>query len=439
MLDPKFIRENPEIVKRKSQEKNKDPKIVEEWLQVDTKFIELQKQVEKLNQTKNEIADMLKDASKRTEEVINKGKDVKNQIEEVEKQLNTVREQWQALIILIPNMHFDDTPVGKDESENKVVKQVGKPPQFAFTPKDHMQLGEELGIIDTQMASQISGSRFNYLKGQAAVLEMAIVNWVFRTLSDEKIIKQISKTISEDYPSTPFIPVVPPVMIKPEIYTKMARLDPTQAEERYYIPSDDIYLIGSAEHTLGPLHYNQTLNVDELPIRYIGFSTAFRREAGSYGKDVKGILRVHQFDKLEMESFTTPEMSRQEQDFIVAIQEYLLSELKLPYQVIQICTGDMGGPDARQIDLETWVPTQNKYRETHTSDLMTDYQSRRMNTKVKLKTGSTEYVHMNDATAFAIGRILIAIIENYQQSDGSIKIPEVLIPYTGFDVIAKKN
>ncbi|HUZ92396.1 MAG TPA: aminoacyl--tRNA ligase-related protein, partial [Candidatus Paceibacterota bacterium] len=206
-------------------------------------------------------------------------------------------------------------------------------------------------------------------------------------------------------------------------------------EERYYIPSDDAYLVGSAEHTLGPLHMDETIPEENLPLRYVGFSTAFRREAGSYGKDTKGILRVHQFDKIEIESFTLPEYAVTEQDFIVAIQENMMWELELPYQVVQICTGDMGGPDARQIDIETWIPSQGKYRETHTSDYMGDYQARRLNTKVKRKSGKTEFVHMNDATAFAIGRTLIAIMENYQTKDGKIEVPKVLQKYLGKKVI----
>lgn len=206
----------------------------------------------------------------------------------------------------------------------------------------------------------------------------------------------------------------------------MARLEPK--DERYYVQSDDLYLVGSAEHTLGPLHMDKVLKEEELPVRYIGYSTAFRREAGSYGKDMKGILRVHQFDKLEMESFSLPEDSVNEQNFFVAIQEYLMQELKVPYRVVQICTGDMGGPDARQIDIECWMPGQNRYRETHTSDLMTDYQARRLNTKVKRKNG-TEFVHMNDATAIAVGRTIIAIMENYQTENGTVKIPKALQKY----------
>ena len=215
-------------------------------------------------------------------------------------------------------------------------------------------------------------------------------------------------------------------MIKPEPYVRMARLSLVDKDERYYLPQDDLYLIGSAEHTLGSMYMDEALPADQLPIRYIGYSTSFRREAGSYGKDMKGILRLHQFDKLEMESFTLPEDSEQEQNFIVAIQEYLIQSLDIPYQVVQICTGDMGKPDSRQIDMECWMPGQNKYRETHSSDLMTDYQTRRLGTKIRKIDGTSVYAHTNDATAFAIGRILIAIMENYQTKQGTIRVPKVL-------------
>jgi seryl-tRNA synthetase len=215
----------------------------------------------------------------------------------------------------------------------------------------------------------------------------------------------------------------------------MARLEPR--EDRYYIEADDVFLAGSAEHTIGPMHMDEVLPGEDLPIRYLGYSSSFRREAGSYGKDTKGILRQHQFDKMEMESFTKPEDSLREQDFLVAIQEYMLKKLNLPHQVVLVCTGDMGMPDYRQMDIETWMPGQNVYRETHSADLMTSFQPRRLNTRYKNTDGKTEFVHMNDATLFAMGRMLIAIIENYQQEDGTVVVPEVLRKYMGNTEIIK--
>ena len=202
-------------------------------------------------------------------------------------------------------------------------------------------------------------------------------------------------------------------------------------EEHYMFPNDDLMLIGSAEHTLGSMHIDKIFEESDLPIRYAGYSTAFRREAGAAGKDTSGILRQHQFDKLEMEVFSLPENAMQEQNFLVGIQEYALKLLKLPYQVVAVCTGDMGFPDTRQFDIETWMPGQNKDRETHSADYTGGFQARRLNTRVRRADGKIEHVHMNDATVIAIGRILIAIIENYQQADGSIKIPEVLRKYLG--------
>ncbi len=430
MLQVDFIREHPDVVKTKIAQKNKKPQLVDDFLAVDKQWRETTGKIDAMRFEQRKLGEQKK---------IEEAKALKEDVKKLEEQIATLESDRTKLLYQIPNLQFDDIPVGKSEDDNIVIRKWGEPTKFDFTPKDHMELGEALDIIDTKKASEVSGARFNYLKGEAALLEFAIVQYVFSVLTNKEIIATIAKSVSTGLSTNTFVPVVPPVMIRPEIYVRMARLDPGQEEERFHMPNDNLYLIGSAEHTLGPIHMDEIIDEKKLPIRYIGFSTAFRREAGSYGKDTKGILRVHQFDKLEMESFSTPETSRQEQDFFVAIQEYLLQGLKLPYQVISVCTGDMGGPDARQIDMETWMPGQNRYRETHTSDLMTDYQSRRLNTKVRRQDGTTELVHMNDATAFAIGRILIAILENYQQADGSVLIPEVLQKYLGLDKIERRN
>ena len=225
------------------------------------------------------------------------------------------------------------------------------------------------------------------------------------------------------------------MMMKSQVMRRMARLDPI--DDRFYFEKDDLVLIGSAEHTLGPMYMDTTVPEAELPIRYFAYTPAFRREAGSYGRDTRGILRQHQFDKIEMECFTKPEDGFAEQDFLVAIQEYLLQQLKLPYQVVAVCTGDMGFPDQRQIDIETWMPGQDSYRETHSADYVGGFQARRLNTKIKRANGEVEPVHMNDATALAMGRTLIAILENNQQEDGTVIVPEVLRAYMGKDRIEK--
>lgn len=428
MLDINFIRENPDKTKQFLVDRNVDINL-DEFLKLDEEKRELNSKVDDLRQQRNIAA---------KEKNIEKGKEVKKQLSSLEEELKHKEEQYTNLLLMFPNIPLDDVPVGPDESASKVLRQWGEIKKFNFPVKDHIELGEKLGIIDIESAGKVVGSKFAYLKAEAAILQFAIINFTLSVLQDEKILSEIAQKISLDINPKQFIPVIPPVMIKPEVYTRMGRLDPTVVDERYYLPKDNLYLIGSAEHTLGPLHMDQILEEKDLPIRYVGYSTSFRREAGAYGKDVRGILRVHQFDKIEMETFTSPEFSQMEQDFIIAIQEYLVQSLGIPYQVLIISTGDMTTPDARQIDIECWIPSQNKYRETHTSDLMTDYQARRLNTKIRKKNGKIEFVHMNDATAFAIGRILIAILENYQQEDGSVKIPEVLQKYTGFEVIHPK-
>lgn len=425
MLDIKKIRENPDYFKKATADKNMDPKLVDEALKIDDERREVLQRVEILRAERNKLG----------KEDIERGKAIKVELGQLEAQLKEIEKKFTEKLWQLPNPAHPDVPVSKDASGNKVLRKWGEIPKFDFKPKDHLQLGESLDIIDVKTASRVTGSRFGYLKAEAALLEFAIIQFALGVLTDEEILRKIADSIEKGYPAKPFIPVVPPQLAKAEVMDKMARLYPI--EERYFFEKDNLSFIGSAEHTLGPMHMDEVIPEKDLPIRYIGFSTSFRREAGSYGQDTRGILRVHQFDKLEIESFTVSEDSLKEQDFIVAIQECLVQALKIPYQVVLISTGDMGGPDYRQIDIECWMPGQDKYRETHTSDLMTDYQSRRLNTRVKRSNGELEFVHMNDATAFAIGRTIIAILENCQQADGSVVIPEVLRPYVGKEKITR--
>ncbi len=424
MLDATLLREQPEEIKKKIATKNANPGLVDDFLKLDEEWRGLRQAVDEKRAEQKTFSE------KRD---IESGKKNKEDIKALEEKIGSVEKERELIWFKIPNLPSDDTPVGKDDSENAVIRSQGKPREFDFEPKDHLVLGEALDVIDTEMASKIAGARFAYLKGDAVLLEFALVEYAMSTLTNKKIIEAIAHGVRAHYHPQTFVPVIPPLMIKPDVFQKMARLEPT--EERYYIPSDDAYLIGSAEHTLGPLHMGQTISEEQLPIRYLGFSPAFRREAGSYGKDTRGIIRVHQFDKLEMESFVAPENGVAEQDFFVAIQEYLMWSLELPYQIVAVCTGDMGNPDVRQFDVETWIPSQGKYRETHTSDYMGDYQARRLGTRVKRKDGTTAFVHMNDATCFAVGRTLVAIMENYQQKDGTIEVPKVLQKYVGKKMI----
>lgn len=424
MLDIKLLREEPEKVKQLIATKNADPGLVDTFTELDRAWREATAAVEAKR------VEQKKAAAARD---IEGGKRLKDEVKALEERVATFEKEREIVWQKIPNLPSDDVPVGKSEDDNVVIKTVGEPKAFAFTPKDHMALGEALGLIDMETAARVTGSRFGYKKGDLALLEFGLVQYVMKALTDATVIKEIAESVGPGCSAKPFVPVLPPVMIRPEVYQRMDRLEP--ADDRYYIPSDDLYLIGSAEHTLGPLHMDEAIPESALPLRYVGFSVSFRREAGAAGKDTRGMLRVHQFDKVEMESFTTPEAGRREQDFMVAVQEYLWRSLELPYQVVAICTGDMGKPDTRQIDINTWLPGQKQYRETHTSDYNGDYQARRLGTKVRRADGTTEFVHMNDATAIAMSRTPIAILENYQEADGSVRVPKVLQPYVGKDVI----
>lgn len=424
MLDIKFIRENKEKVKKACQQKQVDCDL-DKLLDLDKKRRELLQKTEDLRAEQNKL----------DKTQIDKAKEIKQQIKKIDPELKELEKELGEMVCEVPNVISEEVPEGPDESGNKILRKFKEPTRFEFEPKDHMELGKINNLIDTEKSAEISGSRFNYLFNEAVFLQFALIKFVFDTLTNPDVIKTLAEKAGNPSAKV-FTPVIPPVIAKEEIMKKMDRFDPI--DDRYYLENDKALFIGSAEHTLGPLHMNEIIDEKDLPIRYVGYSTAFRREAGSYGKDTAGILRRHQFDKAEMETFSKPEDGLLEQNLIVAIQEYLVQQLEIPYQLILLCTGDMGKPDFRQIDVECWLPGQNKYRETHTSDYMTDYQSRRLNIKFRREEDKkTEFVHMNDATAFAMGRILIAILENYQQKDGSIAVPKVLRGYVGKDVIKR--
>lgn len=426
MLDIKFIKENRDIVETAIKNKYSKPVDIDRLLTVYEERKALKSKLDELGQRKNIAAQ---------DRNIEEGIAIKKETAELEVKLPDLEKEFMALMIAMPNIPSADTPIGKDDSENKVLRETGDRPKFDFKPKEHWELGVALDLIDNEKAGSVSGPRFTYLKGDLALMQFALIQFSLEILTNEDTLGKIKNDAGINITNKPFIAVIPPVFIKPAVLNRMARLEPR--EERYHTEADDLYLIGSAEHTLGAMHMDEIIPAEKLPLRYAGYSTAFRREAGAAGKDTRGILRMHQFDKLEMESFCLPEQSYQEQDFFVAIQEYIMSRLGLPTRVVICCTGDMGDPDHRHLDLETWMPGQDKYRETHSADLMTSYQSRRLNTRFKKGEDKPDFVHMNDATAIAIGRTLIAIMENYQQADGSIKVPEVLQKYMGKSVISK--
>jgi len=410
MLDIKFIRENKEEVEKGIKAKGFDID-VNLVLDLDEHNRRLEKAIESLNAERKEAAD---------KKNIEKGKEIKIKLAELESEKQIISKKLEELLKKMPNLPLNKVPIGKDELENKILYEVGNKPKFNFPAKDYLTLAQGLGWINTERAGKAIGSRFGYLLREAVDLEFALVKLAFDTLKKEG-----------------FIPIVPPVFLKPEAMAGMGYLDYNE-DEVYHLEKDDLYLIGTSEQAIGAMHMNEILDVEALPLRYVGFSSCFRREAGSYGKDTKGILRVHQFDKIEMFSFTKPEDSEKEHEFLLSIEEKLMKELKIPYRVLQICAGDLGVQAANKYDIEAWLPAQNQYRETHSTSNDTDFQSRRLNIKYKdKKTGKNLYVHTLNGTAFAIGRTIIALIENYQNKDGSITVPKVLRDYVGKKIIKK--
>jgi len=432
MLDIKFIEENTDLVKKAIEEKNSDVDL-DKLLELNETRKGFQFQVENLRAKKNELSQSVSDG-KPDEALIEEGKKIKKELSEWEGKFKKIEEEFSDILFKVPNVTDPAMPSGKDEEDNVEIKKWGEKPEFDFEIKSHMDLGVSLDLIDVKKAAEVSGSRFFYLKNDAVLLQFAIIQFVFDVLKDEDILKKIKKENNLNISSKPFSPMLPPVMIRNEVQQSIHRVF---GDQTYTLKDEDLNLVASAEHTMAPYYMNETVNHSDLPLRYIGYSTAFRREAGTYGKDMGGILRTHQFDKLEMESFTDVETGTDEQKFIVGIQEYLVQQLGIPYRLVHVCTGDTGNPDYNQFDIECWIPSQDKYRETHTSDYMTDYQTRGVKSFYKDKDGKKKLLHTNDATAFAIGRILIAILENFQQVDGSVKIPEPLQKYMNKDIILK--
>lgn len=407
MLDIKYIRENAKIVAEKAAAKGYKVD-VDKLLQIDEQRRGLVEAVDAIRQQRNEAA------KSRDEK---KGTELKTKLKEQEEKLEKLSVEFYEIIRTVPNLAKDDVKVGKDDSENDTVKEVGKKPDFDFEPKDHLELGLGLDLIDTDRASKISGSRFAFLKNELVALEFAIVRFAMDTLIAEG-----------------FIPVIPPVILDKKAVVGLGY--PEYETSESYQLADDQYLVGTAEHSVVPMHMDETFQAKDLPIRYVAFSTAFRREAGSYGKDTRGIFRVHQFDKVEMVSFVRPEDDDREHEYLVSLEEKMMQELGLPYRLVKMCTGDLGFPTARKYDIEAWIPSQKQYRETHSASTNTDFQSRRLN--IRYHDGNEKgFVSILNGTAFAIGRTIIAILENNQQKDGSVEIPKVLQKYTGFTRIPK--
>ncbi len=408
MLDIKIIREQPEIVKEACKNRHVDCD-VDRIVELDKKQRQLLQEVEQLRSQKNKLG----------KEDREQGQALKQQLKEKEPELQQTGEELKKLLLQLPNIPLDDVPVGKDEKDNKVLRTWGKIPSFGFTPKDHQELGEALDIVDIKRAAKVSGARFTYLKSHAVTLEFALV-----------------KMIMDMAQKQGFIPIIPPVLVKEDAMKGMGYIDtPEDRAERYFLNESKLFLVGTAEQAIGPMHQDEVFEEKDLPRRYVVFSSCFREEAGSYGKDTKGIMRLHQFDKVELFSITKPEDSKKEHAFLLAFEEKLWQQLQIPYQVLHLCTGDISRPSASTYDIEAWMPGQNRYREVSSASTTTDFQARRLNIRFRNKDNKMEYVHMLNATGCSIIRPLIAIMENYQQKDGSIKVPKVLQKYAGISVI----
>jgi len=415
MLDIKFIRENKKKVEQAIKHRHLDLDL-EKVLKLDDKRKSLLQKDEELRAERNKIAKIGKKG-------VEKGKEIKDELQKLEPNLKKVNDEFMDLMYLLPNPAAKDVPVGENEEDNIVIKKVSgiKCQVSGKNIKDHLQLGENLDIIDMNQASKVSGARFYYYKNEAVQLQFAIINWLMEMFIKEK-----------------FVPMIPPVLEKFETARGTGHFEALY-DDAYHTTEDDLVLVGTSEQSVVPYHMDQILEEKDLPKRYLAYSTCFRREAGSYGKDSKGLIRLHQFDKLEIVSFTRPEDSDKEHEFILALEEKIMKELKIPYQVVKMCTGDLGLPAARKYDLEVWFPSQNKYREVTSCSTCTDFQARRLNIKYRKKDGTLAYVHTLNGTAFPFSRGLISIMENYQQKDGSIEIPKVLHKYTGFTEIKPKH
>lgn len=409
MIDIKLVRENPQIVKAGIVAKGYKTDLVDECLKADIEWRSYVQKVEDLRAERNTL----------TKETASRGAEIKSQLKDLEPKLAELEESLKNLLNQIPNLPDASVPQGKSDADNVEVKKWGEPTKFDFTPKDHLELGTKLGILDFESGAKVSGSQFYYLLGDAALLEIALVQFVFSKLSKKG-----------------FIPVITPDMAKSRYYLGTGYMPKGDEAQTYVIQDEDLGLIATAEVTLAGRHADEIMSESVLPIKYIGYSHCFRRESGAYGKYSKGLYRVHQFTKAEMFIYCKPEDSQASHQELLAIEEELFQDLKIPYRVIEMCTGDLGAMAVKKYDVEAWMPGRNDYGEVTSTSNCTDYQARNLNIRFKRKSGEIEYVHMLNGTALPISsRTIVAILENYQNADGSVTIPEVLREFMGKDRI----
>ncbi len=418
MLELRFVRENLELVRQKCELRRLDPAVLERFSQVDGQRLEILAQVEALKNQRNtvskEIAQLKKEGADETAGArILAMKAVAEQIKELDAKLAGIEEELQAIVLTIPNLCDDNTPIGTSDADNLEIKRWGQPRDFAFQPLPHWELGEKLDILDFETAAQLAGARFAVLKGFGARLSRALVNF-FLDLHTQR------HGYSE---------VLPPFLVNSAAMTGTGQL-PKFSEDSFRIEGWDLWLIPTAEVPVTNLHANQTLAEEDLPLKYTAYTPCFRSEAGSYGKDTRGLIRQHQFEKVELVKFTTPEQSMEELESLLADAEEVLQMLELPYRVVSLCTGDLGFSAAKTYDIEVWLPSQQTYREISSCSNFLDFQARRAGIRYRPKgEQKSRLVHTLNGSGLAVGRTLLAIMENYQEADGSIKLPKVLAPY----------
>lgn len=435
MIDIKFIRENPEKVKQNILDRQLDPKKidVDKLLSLDQRRLELMRQIDKIRTEVNLLSSQLKDAAKRTPEKIDKGKNLKASEKKLSEELNSIEKEWQELMDWIPNVVSSQMPVGKDSTGNREIKAWPKEnprPKFNFSAKHYHDLMTKLDLVDTQKAAKNSGSRFYYLKNEGALLQFALMNYAFLKLVEKG-----------------FIPMITPSLVKyrplygtgyfPSESTQIYKInDEEKLEEK-----EALYLVGTSEQAIVSYHSDEVIEIDDShPLRYVGYSECFRSEAGSWGKDTKGIKRVHEFAKVEMIYFTTPETSGKYMQEALSIEEEILQELNLPYRVIDMCTGDVGLATYRKFDTEVWLPSQQEYCEVMSNSDLASYHTRRLHIKYQdKKTGEKKFAHTISATAITNTRPILAIIDNYQKEDGNVFVPNVLKKYIGTDAIKPRK
>ncbi len=421
MLDLKFMRNNIEFLQDMLANRNSNFSL-EEFEQIDAERRNLLIEVENLKHTKNKASSevaKLKSEKQDVSKIVAEMGEVSKKIKDIEKLIEELEAKLTYIQLTIPNVYHESVPVGKDEADNEEVRKVGEIPKFSFEPKEHSELGEKLGILDFERGVKLGGTRFTVYKGAGARLERALINFMLDLHTSEHGYKEI----------------IPPFIVKRECMVGTGQLP--KFEEDAFKTIDDMFLIPTAEVPLTNLHREEILESEQLPLYYTAYTPCFRSEAGSYGKDTRGLIRQHQFNKVELVKIVKPEHSYEELEKLLNNAEEVLKRLKLPYRVVKLCSGDLGFSAAKTYDIEVWVPSQNKYREISSCSNTEDFQARRA--KIKFRTaqgGKSEFVHTLNGSGLAVGRTLLAVIENYQQEDGSIVVPEVLRPYMGgLDVI----